>query len=69
MVHIRVDRTRCNGHGLCETVSPGVYEVNPDTSFNEAGEFDVADVLRAAARNGANACPEGAITVVEKPTD
>ncbi|MET9352433.1 ferredoxin [Streptomyces sp. NPDC006617] len=67
MVHIRVDLDRCNGHGLCQTVSPGVYEVNPDTSFNEAGEFDVPDGLRLAARSGANACPEGAIALDEEP--
>jgi ferredoxin len=64
VVRIEVDEAACNGHGLCQVVSPEVYEVNPETAKNEAGRFEVAPELRPAARNGANACPEHAITII-----
>ncbi|WP_433261683.1 ferredoxin [Actinosynnema sp. CS-041913] len=62
MVHVRVDADRCNGHGLCQLTAPRVFEVNPATGFNEAGEFDVAEGLREAVVTGVRACPEQAIT-------
>lgn len=65
VVTIRVDESACNGHGLCQVMSPAVYEVNPDTAKNEGGRFEVSAALRSAALNGANACPERAITVLE----
>ncbi len=65
VVTIRVDESACNGHGLCQVMSPRVYEVNPGTAKNEAGRFEVSAALRSAAVNGANACPERAITVFD----
>jgi ferredoxin len=66
-MRVRVDAALCNAHGLCQLASPAVFAVNPETGFNEAGEFQVPDSSAAAARAGANACPEGAITLVLPP--
>jgi ferredoxin len=63
VVRVQVDGTVCNGHGLCQVMSPSVFTVNPETGFNEAGEFEIPDELAAAARSGANACPERAIVL------
>jgi ferredoxin len=41
-----------------------VFEVNSSTGFNEAGEFQAPEAVRASALAGANACPEHAITVL-----
>jgi ferredoxin len=29
MLSVRVDRDRCTGHGICESVVPTVFEVQP----------------------------------------
>jgi len=63
---VRVDEQMCNGHGLCEMVAPEVYRVNPGSGFNEAGEYEVAPSLLALARDGANACPEHAIALLDE---
>lgn len=59
-----MDGSLCNGHGLCQVMSPAVYKINPDSGMNEAGSFEVADELRPAAQNGASACPERAIALL-----
>jgi ferredoxin len=45
-------------------MAPQVYTVTDD-GFNEMGEFEVSAALAEFAREGARACPEGAITVLE----
>jgi ferredoxin len=66
-MRISVDADQCNGHGRCNAVSPAVFE--PDDEGYCAGRGDgsreVAAGLEAAARAGALACPEGAITITE----
>jgi ferredoxin len=60
---IDIDRRRCTGHGRCFSVAPEVF--SPD----EEG-FGVVDIERVpgrladAARRGAEACPEQAISLV-----
>jgi ferredoxin len=57
----KVDELECAGHGDCALVAPGVFEVD-----------DVARVVGAAPREvlieAAEACPAGAITVVDTET-
>jgi ferredoxin len=65
-MRISVDAGQCIGHGRCYTVSPEVFA--PDDEGYCAGRGSSADVpagREAAARAGAQACPEGAITLTE----
>jgi len=57
----KVDELECAGHGDCALVAPGVFEVD-----------DVARVVGDAPREvlieAAEACPAGAITVLDAET-
>lgn len=59
---IRVDKTRCQGHAMCNAVAPTVYPLDDDgyvaIDFAEVDEGD-----RAAALLGAETCPERAISI------
>jgi ferredoxin len=61
---IIVNREACSGHGRCHAVAPEVYTLDDD-GYNAAdGEFEVAEHLHAAARLGADNCPERCITII-----
>jgi len=59
---VRVDKTRCMGHAMCDALAPTVFEVT-DLGFNEMGEFEVPDTERDAVERGMAACPERAISI------
>lgn len=62
-MHVEVDVKACVGHGQCEATAPDVYRLDADgfclpvTAVAPGAEED--------AREGANACPEQAITILE----
>jgi sterol 14-demethylase len=61
---IVVDRDLCQGHGVCESEAPGVFEVS------KAGELTVleerpGDDRRTAAEAAVKYCPTHALTIVE----
>ena len=59
-----VDCNKCQGHAMCASQAPEVYELD-ETGYNSMGEFTVVEGQEEAARLGASWCPEGAITVIE----
>lgn len=61
---IIVDCDRCQGHALCAAQAPDVYELD-EQGYNSMGEFTVKPGQEDVAREGANWCPEEAITIVE----
>ena len=61
---IVVDCDKCQGHAMCASQAPEIYELD-DTGYNSMGEFTVVEGQEDAARLGASWCPEGAITVIE----
>ncbi len=61
---IVVDCDKCQGHALCASQAPDVYELDA-TGYNNMGEFTVVQGQEEAARLGASWCPEDAITVIE----
>ena len=61
---IIVDAAKCQGHALCASQAPDVYELD-DTGYNSMGEFIVKAGQEEAAKSGAAWCPEEAITVIE----
>jgi len=63
-MRIIVDHAACSGHGRCTAVAPVVYQLD-ENGYNTMPETEVPAHLEAAARVGANNCPERAISIVE----
>lgn len=61
-MRVHVDTTRCSGHARCAATSPDFYDLD-DLGYAVARDEDVAPADADAARLGAAACPERAITV------
>lgn len=59
---IHVDTQLCSGHAQCAAVAPKVYALD-ELGYCAADGLEVADDQQEAARKGAMACPEQAITV------
>jgi ferredoxin len=65
-MRISVDGVECVGHGRCYAVSPKVFEPDAEGYCADQGLLrEVPAALEAAARAGAQACPAGAITIIE----
>ena len=61
-----VDSALCCAHGQCYAVAPQVYEATEDGYNAEAGNtVEVPPHLEKGAREGAMACPESAILVLD----
>jgi ferredoxin len=61
-MRIKLDEAACTGHGRCYALAPEVYE--PDDHGHCIVLHDVVSgALEAAARLGAENCPEEAITL------
>jgi ferredoxin len=60
---IEIDRTRCEGHGLCEGAAPSVYRLS-DEGQVEALAVEIPPELVADAEAGARLCPVNALRVV-----
>lgn len=58
-----VDSSLCAGHAQCSALGPDVYQLD-DSGYCAVGEAEVPVGLEGQARDGAAACPEGAITIV-----
>jgi len=59
---IRVDKALCSGHARCFAVAPELYEID-EVGYSAIDERDVPAGMEDVARNGADACPERAITI------
>ena len=57
----KIDDLTCSAHGDCALIAPGVFEV--DDVARVVGEAPVEALIEAA-----EACPVGAITVVDEET-
>jgi len=61
---IRTNTRACTGHARCVVYGPDVYVLDDD-GYNATTIEQVPPELWEQARRGAQACPEGAITVEE----
>lgn len=59
---VNVDTTVCSGHARCNAVAPEVYDLD-DLGYCRIPSPEVAPEHEKAARDGAAACPERAITI------
>ncbi len=66
MIRAQVDRTVCEGHGVCESVAPDVFVVGADGKSTVLQD-PVTDV--AGAELAAESCPVAAIRLVTSTTD
>jgi ferredoxin len=61
---IRIERAGCVGNARCAAVSEELFPLDDDGYIASDG-FDVPEGMDTLARNGARACPERIIFVVE----
>jgi ferredoxin len=59
-MRIMVDRTRCTGLGMCESVAPEVFEVDDDGDL-ELKATSVPEDHLAAVRQAVACCPNEAL--------
>jgi ferredoxin len=64
-MQVKVNTSKCSGHGRCLAVAPHVYQLNSD-GYNDTPNPMVKKGLEEEARKGAKACPERAIAIVEE---
>jgi ferredoxin len=63
---IRIDETRCSGHGRCFVLAPEVYDLDDDGyNVDRGSTIDVSAELEKKALIGVKNCPEAAIIPVE----
>ena len=62
---IAVDRDLCQGHGVCESEAPAVFEVSKDGVLTVLQEAP-ADTERTAVEAAVRFCPTHALTIVEE---
>ncbi|HEX7821310.1 MAG TPA: ferredoxin, partial [Sphingobium sp.] len=65
---IRIERAQCVGNARCHAISEELYPLDDDGYIDTDG-FDVTDGDEKTARNGARACPERIIFVIEDDGD
>ena len=62
---IRVDESRCEGHGRCYSLAPDLFESDDIGNGHEIGDGSVAPGQEHNARLAALNCPEQAVIVEE----
>ncbi|TVV77096.1 ferredoxin [Sphingomonas solaris] len=59
-----IDKAACCGYGVCAEICPDMYKLDGNGVVYVEQEF-VPDGLEALAREGAEACPQSALSVVD----
>lgn len=61
MYRISIDRSLCNGYGVCEALAPDVFELGDDgLAVLRAGVSE-----NDAVREACDSCPMGAISIAQ----
>jgi ferredoxin len=65
MAKVCVDRNRCQGIGVCESLVPHTFQITDDgvLSLNDDGEFAVEDRQQIVA--AVQGCPNEALSIFE----
>ena len=59
MYRISIDRSLCNGHGVCEAIAPAVFELGDDG----LAVLRTAMSEDEAVQEACDCCPMGAISI------
>ncbi|GFE75753.1 ferredoxin [Novosphingobium aerophilum] len=59
-----IDKAACCGYGVCAEICPAVYKLDANGIVYVDDEI-VPDGLEELAREGAEACPQAALAVVD----
>ena len=62
---VRIDRDRCEGHGRCHALAPGLFELDDFGHATALADGNVTPGMEDKARLAAANCPEYAVRVVE----
>ena len=62
---IRVDDSRCEGHGRCYSIAPELLEADEIGNGHAIGDGTVPPELEEKARRAALNCPERAVLIEE----
>lgn len=63
---ISIDADTCMGHGRCYSVAPDLLSDDDEGFVAEKGRcWEVSADLVGAAQDAADACPEGAIAILD----
>ncbi|MDE0416946.1 MAG: ferredoxin [bacterium] len=62
---VRIDRDRCEGHGRCHALAPGLFELDAFGHATALADGNVPPGMEGKARLAAANCPEYAVRVVE----
>jgi ferredoxin len=62
MSEVRIDRSKCQGHGLCYSTAPEVFE-DDDEGYGVVVNEQVEGEALAGAQEGVDVCPERAISL------
>ena len=65
-MRVHVDAQRCEGHGRCYALAPGVFEPDDLGNGHECGDGTVDPAREHDARLAVANCPEDAIEIVEE---
>jgi ferredoxin len=63
---IVADRSACCGYGVCAEICPEIFKLD-DLGIVTLLVDTVPEGMEAAAREGASACPQSALKIVEEP--
>ncbi|MEV0235552.1 ferredoxin [Nonomuraea sp. NPDC050786] len=66
-MNVRIDPERCQGHGRCYDLAPGLFAEDDEGYGQVIGEGVVPPEEEKAARLAVANCPERAIDIVEEP--
>lgn len=61
-MRVKVDRTKCQGIGLCEMTAPAVFEVGDDVKSHPINP-EPSEEERAAVEEAVRSCPTGALSI------
>jgi ferredoxin len=62
---VSIDHDRCTGHGRCYVTAPALF-TDDDYGYGQVvGSGEVSPAERDAAELAVNACPEGAVSILE----
>lgn len=65
-MRVRIDQAACAGHGQCAATAPDVYQLDDDGFVLPVASVADSELAREHAVDGANACPENAIAIIEE---